>query len=55
MGVLSDAPRRIQTIVVIRVEEARPLISPGYDSETDESSMRERWTKYYLGGEEDAV
>jgi predicted pyridoxine 5'-phosphate oxidase superfamily flavin-nucleotide-binding protein len=54
-GQLSDAPRRIRTVVVIRVDEARPLISPGYDSETDESSMRERWTRYYLGDGEDAV
>ena len=53
-GILSDAPRRIRTVVVIRVDEARPLISPGYDSETDESKMRERWTRYYLG-DEDAV
>jgi predicted pyridoxine 5'-phosphate oxidase superfamily flavin-nucleotide-binding protein len=54
-GQLSDAPRRIRAIVVIRVDEAKPLISPGYDIETDESSMRERWTRYYLGGEEATV
>jgi predicted pyridoxine 5'-phosphate oxidase superfamily flavin-nucleotide-binding protein len=49
---LSDAPRRIRAIVVVRVDQARPLISPGYDRETDESSMRERWTRYYLGGDD---
>ncbi len=48
---LSDAPKRIRTIVVVRVDQARPLISPGYDIDTDESSMRERWTRYYLGDE----
>jgi predicted pyridoxine 5'-phosphate oxidase superfamily flavin-nucleotide-binding protein len=48
-GGLSDAPRRIRTIVLVRVDQARPLISPGYDTETDESAMRERWTRYYLG------
>jgi hypothetical protein len=46
---LSDAPRRIRTIVVVRVDQARPLISPGYDRDTDEASMRERWISYYLG------
>jgi predicted pyridoxine 5'-phosphate oxidase superfamily flavin-nucleotide-binding protein len=50
-GGLSDAPRRIRTIVVVRVDQARPLISPGYDTETDEEAMRERWTRYYLGDE----
>jgi hypothetical protein len=54
-GILSDAPRRIQTVVVIRVDEARPLVSPGYDTEKDENSMRERWTRYYLGDEKDTV
>ena len=45
---LSDAPRRIRTIIVIRVDDARPLISPGYDRGTDETAMRERWTRYYM-------
>jgi len=36
------------------VDEARPLISPGYDTEKDEHSMRERWTQYYLGEQEEA-
>jgi len=53
-GILSDAPRRIGTVVVIHVDEARPLISPGYDTEKDEHSMRERWTQYYLGEQEEA-
>lgn len=47
----SDAPRRIRAIVVIRVEEARPLISPAYDREKDECAIRARWTQYYLGGD----
>jgi hypothetical protein len=47
----SDAPRRIRAIVVIRVGEARPLISPAYDREKDESAIRARWTQYYLGGD----
>jgi predicted pyridoxine 5'-phosphate oxidase superfamily flavin-nucleotide-binding protein len=47
----SDAPRRIRAVVVIRVEEARALISPAYDRESDESAIRARWTQYYLGGD----
>ena len=46
---IPDAPRRIRAIVVVRVEQARPLISPGYDGNTDEASMRARWTQHYLG------
>jgi uncharacterized protein len=44
-----DAPRRIRAIVVIHVEQTRPLISPGYDRDTDEATVRARWIKYYLG------
>jgi predicted pyridoxine 5'-phosphate oxidase superfamily flavin-nucleotide-binding protein len=47
----SDAPRRIRAIVVVRVEQVRPLISPGYDQGTDEAAMRARWTEYYFGGD----
>ena len=38
--------------VVVRVDQARPLISPGYDRDTDEASVRARWARYYLGDEE---
>jgi predicted pyridoxine 5'-phosphate oxidase superfamily flavin-nucleotide-binding protein len=48
---LSDAPRRIRAMVIVRVEETRPLISPAYDRETDEAAMRARWTQYYLDAE----
>jgi hypothetical protein len=44
-----DAPRRIRAIVVMRVEQARPLISPGYDRDTDEASVRARRVRHYLG------
>ncbi|MBS1788801.1 MAG: pyridoxamine 5'-phosphate oxidase family protein [Acidobacteria bacterium] len=49
-----DAPRRIRTIVVIKVDQAHALISPGYDRQTDEASMRAYWVKYYLGDNEAA-
>src|SRR6185436_10667644 len=45
---MPDAPRRIRAIVVARIDRARPLISPGYDRDPDESAMRVRWTRYYL-------
>ena len=46
---LSDAPKKIQSIVIVRVEQARPLVSPAYDYGADEESMRAQWTSYYLG------
>ena len=45
----TDAPRRIRAIVVVRVDQVRPLISPGYDVQADETSMRDYWLKYYTG------
>lgn len=44
-----DAPRRIQAVVVVHVQQARPLISPGYDRDTDEASVRARWVRHYFG------
>jgi predicted pyridoxine 5'-phosphate oxidase superfamily flavin-nucleotide-binding protein len=46
---LFDAPRRIRAIAMVRVDQARALISPGYDRDTDEASVRTRWVRYYLG------
>jgi len=46
---MPDAPRRIRAIVVVRVDQVRPLISPGYDRDTSEASMRARWVPHYLG------
>jgi len=43
-----DAPRRIRAIVIVQVDQARPLISPGYDILADETSMREYWLKRYV-------
>lgn len=44
-----DAPKRIRAIVIIRVDQARPLISPGYDHVSDEATAREHWLKFYVG------
>lgn len=46
---LSDAPRRIQAVVLIHVEHAKPLVSPGYDGSVSEAQMRQRWKEYYDG------
>ena len=47
---LRDAPRRIRAIVTVRVDQVRPLISPGYeDVYQDEASARAYWLKYYVG------
>jgi predicted pyridoxine 5'-phosphate oxidase superfamily flavin-nucleotide-binding protein len=46
---MPDAPRRIRAIVIARIDQARPLISPGYDRDPDEAAMRARWTRYYFG------
>lgn len=48
---LPDAPRRIRSVVIVRVDQARPLISPAYDHGADEGAMRARWIAYYLGEE----
>ena len=42
-----DAPKRIRAVVVVGVDEARALISPGYDRDTDEASVRAHWMRYY--------
>jgi predicted pyridoxine 5'-phosphate oxidase superfamily flavin-nucleotide-binding protein len=47
-----DAPKRIRAIVVMRIEQARPLISPGYDRGMDEVSVRAQWVRYYVGAHE---
>ena len=46
---LSDAPKKIQTIIIITIEHARPLVSPAYDYGAEEDAMRAQWTSYYLG------
>ena len=46
---LHDGPRRTRTVVVVTVEAVRPLVSPGYDRETDEAAVHARWARYYLG------
>ena len=42
-----DAPRRIRSIVLIKVEQASALISPGYDRDVTEEQVRAQWEQYY--------
>ncbi|MCC6453954.1 MAG: pyridoxamine 5'-phosphate oxidase family protein [Caldilineaceae bacterium] len=44
---LSDAPRRIQAIVMVEVQRALPLVSPAYDREVTEDQVRAQWEVYY--------
>jgi hypothetical protein len=46
---LFDAPRRIHTVVLIKVELAKPVVSPGYDFGETEDQVREKWETYYNG------
>lgn len=43
----TDAPRRIQTIVMVEVQRALPLISPAYDRDVTEDDVRSLWEDYY--------
>jgi hypothetical protein len=44
----SNAEARIRGFVLIRVEEALPLISPAYDeASADERSIQKRWISYF--------
>ncbi len=43
-----DAPKRIQAIVITDVEQALPVISPGYDRDISEQEMKKYWKKHYF-------
>ncbi len=42
-----NAAKRINTIVMVAVERALPLASPGYEADTSEADMQGKWEKYY--------
>ena len=44
---LSDAPRRIQAVVMVKVQRALPLVSPAYDRDVTEDQVRARWENHY--------
>ena len=37
----------IRHVVLIAVERALPLVSPGYDASASEDEIRARWRRYY--------
>jgi len=44
---LSVARARIESIVLVRVESAKPLISPAYDLGLSEAEVTARWRAHY--------
>ena len=40
---------RIHAVVLLRVERARPLVSPAYDTGATEDALRRHWLDYYSG------
>jgi predicted pyridoxine 5'-phosphate oxidase superfamily flavin-nucleotide-binding protein len=44
---VAEAGRRARAVVVVRVEHAAPLVSPGYDWVESEEEMRARWWQHY--------
>ena len=52
---LFDAPLRIHCIVIVKVERARPLVSPGYERRVTEKQVREQWSAYYASLRRDAA
>lgn len=46
---LRDADRRVQAVVLVRVERALPLISPAYDDGASEAEVAASWKRYWDG------
>lgn len=44
---LTRPAERVRAVVRIRVERARPLVSPAYDAGMTESDLRARWAEHY--------
>ncbi len=44
---VTDAQRRIKSIVLVKVEHASALISPAYDLGKTEEEITESWRNYY--------
>lgn len=46
-AMLAEAGRRARAAVLVRVERATPVVSPGYDWVTGEEEMRAHWLAYW--------
>lgn len=44
---------QLRHVVLIAVERALPVVSPGYDGGASEDEIRTRWRRYYAGLRED--
>lgn len=40
-------PERVNAVVVVKVERARPLVSPAYEAGVDEATLRARWQRHF--------
>lgn len=46
-GTQNGIAARIQSIVLVEVEQAQPVVSPGYVPGITEEAMKEQWSGYY--------
>jgi uncharacterized protein len=44
---LRDADRRVQALVLVKVDRALPLISPAYDAGATEEEIARHWERYW--------
>ncbi len=44
---MAEAGKRARAVVLVEVEHAAPLVSPGYDWVESEEEMRARWWQHY--------
>lgn len=45
---LTEAGKRARAVVLVEVERAAPLVSPGYDWVESEEEMRAHWRRYFV-------
>ena len=46
-GQVERADERIRSVVLVKVDLALPITSPGYDLGITEDEMKEKWQRYY--------
>ena len=51
-SMLEEAGKRANAIVLVKVQQAAPLVSPGYDWVGSEAEMRAHWLRYWRELEE---
>lgn len=48
-GLGDEVAQRMRAIVVIKIDQAHPLVSPAYSLGQTEAEVRATWQKHYLG------